>query len=74
MLVTAPVRGCRRHGQRIVVSSLFGLRKAQVAQRQSVLSHSSINRQYYSAQAHHKARIEAIRNIGIIAHVDAVRF
>jgi elongation factor G len=30
-------------------------------------------RSYASEHAHHEARTESIRNIGIIAHVDAVR-
>jgi elongation factor G len=37
------------------------------------LARSSFSRSYSSDHAHHEARIESIRNIGIIAHVDAVR-
>ncbi len=37
------------------------------------LARSRFARSYSSDHAHHEARTESIRNIGIIAHVDAVR-
>jgi elongation factor G len=47
-------------------AAVLALRNAQPAP-------SRLARSYSSDHAHHEARIESIRNIGIIAHVDAVR-
>jgi elongation factor G len=64
MLVCAPLRAC--HYGRGRSLALLVLKNAQLT-RQSIIARS-----YSSDHAHHEARTESIRNIGIIAHVDAV--
>jgi elongation factor G len=49
----------------MVSVAVLVLKNAQLAQPRFA-------RSYSSEHAHHEARIESIRNIGIIAHVDAV--
>lgn len=68
MLCSLPLRACR-HGSsrlRVVPVAVLVLKNAQLARVR-------LARSYSSDHAHHEARTESIRNIGIIAHVDAVR-
>ncbi|KAK4134710.1 P-loop containing nucleoside triphosphate hydrolase protein [Trichocladium antarcticum] len=63
MLISTPLRRCRSGGSRSL--ALLVLRNAQLGRQ------SRIARSYSSDHAHHESRAERIRNIGIIAHVDA---
>lgn len=67
MLGSVTLSVCRRHGSQGGLLLLLPgrLSSASLAMRSA--------RAYSSDHAHHEARIENIRNIGIIAHVDAVR-
>lgn len=65
MLISTPLRRCRSGGSRSL--ALLVLRNAQLGRQ------SRIARSYSSDHAHHESRAESVRNIGIIAHVDAVR-
>lgn len=65
MLASAPLRTCRYGGRSL---ALMVLKNAQLTRQSSL----NITRSYSSEHAHHEARTESIRNIGIIAHVDAV--
>lgn len=69
MLARVPLRGCCRPGRprQSGLLALLVLKNAQWARN------STSVRAYSSEHAHHEARIESVRNIGIIAHVDAVR-
>jgi elongation factor G len=60
------------HGQRRLLGLLV-LKNAQLTRQSSIASFCAAVRSYSSEHAHHDARIENVRNIGIIAHVDAVR-
>ncbi|KAL2136727.1 hypothetical protein VTI74DRAFT_1768 [Chaetomium olivicolor] len=69
MLSSAPFRACRAGSSRLLpvrssVVAILVLKNAQLAQ-------GRFARSYSSDHAHHEARTESIRNIGIIAHVDA---
>ncbi len=67
MLGSVALSACRRHGsQRGLLLLLPGRLSPASLVTRSV-------RAYATDHAHHEARIENIRNIGIIAHVDAVR-
>ncbi|KAK4189311.1 P-loop containing nucleoside triphosphate hydrolase protein [Podospora australis] len=72
MFTTYPANACRRHGRGKLLASLLGLKNAQSTSHQprTTLFREHV-RTYATDQAHHEARIENIRNIGIIAHVDA---
>ncbi|KAK4683293.1 Ribosome-releasing factor 2, mitochondrial [Podospora pseudoanserina] len=68
MFTTVSSHVCR-HGQGKLLLRLLVLKNARLCN-----SNSSIGkgiRSYATEHAHHEARIENIRNIGIIAHVDA---
>ncbi|KAK3486007.1 P-loop containing nucleoside triphosphate hydrolase protein [Neurospora hispaniola] len=67
MLLAAPLRGCR-HGHR----AFLPLSLPTVVKATSPLAATSFPhfKRFYADPAH-DARVEAIRNIGIIAHVDA---
>ncbi|KAK3307572.1 P-loop containing nucleoside triphosphate hydrolase protein [Chaetomium strumarium] len=64
MLCSAPLRNGSSRLRPVLPMAVLVLRNAQFA-------HSRCVRSYSSEHAHHEARIESIRNIGIIAHVDA---
>ncbi len=67
MLCSAPLRhGSSRLLRRAVPVAVLVLNNAHLAR-------ARFARSYSSDHAHHEARSESIRNIGIIAHVDAVR-
>ncbi|KAK4163238.1 P-loop containing nucleoside triphosphate hydrolase protein [Cladorrhinum sp. PSN259] len=63
MFTTISALGCR-NGQNKLLAGLLVLKKGQ----SSVVGRI---RTYSTEAAHHEARVESIRNIGIIAHVDA---
>lgn len=68
MFTTVSSHACR-HGQGKLLLRLLVLKNARLCN-----SNSSIGkgiRSYATEHAHHEARVENIRNIGIIAHVDA---
>ncbi|KAL2024605.1 hypothetical protein VTK56DRAFT_7648 [Thermocarpiscus australiensis] len=68
MLASSPVRTCRHgHGQSRQLLALLVLRNAQLARQ----SRFRFARSHSTEHSHHDAKIESIRNIGIIAHVDA---
>jgi elongation factor G len=71
MLCSATLLSCR-HGSSSS-KLLPALPLAVLVLRNAQLARGSLSRSYSSDHAHHEARIESIRNIGIIAHVDAVR-
>ncbi|KXX80230.1 Ribosome-releasing factor 2, mitochondrial [Madurella mycetomatis] len=65
MLPRAPVGGPRE------LLGLLVLKTAQLTRQHGVGRFCAGIRSYSSEHAHHDARIENVRNIGIIAHVDA---
>ena len=68
MLLAAPLRGCR-HGRRAFLpASLPTVVKASSSPSTASFPHF---KRFY-ADPSHDAKVAAIRNIGIIAHVDAV--
>ncbi|KAK4099371.1 P-loop containing nucleoside triphosphate hydrolase protein [Parathielavia hyrcaniae] len=68
MLCSVPLRSCH-HGSSCsrLLLPVAVTRIVKIAQS----ARGSLSRAYSSDHAHHEARIESIRNIGIIAHVDA---
>ncbi|KAK4149561.1 P-loop containing nucleoside triphosphate hydrolase protein [Chaetomidium leptoderma] len=64
MLCRAPLRVCRSGPSTLLPVAVLVLKNAQLAR-------GRFARSYSSDHAHHEARIESVRNIGIIAHVDA---
>jgi len=68
MLCSGPLRACRHGPSRLPVVSV-----AVLVLKNAQLARLRVARSYSSDHAHHEARTESIRNIGIIAHVDAVR-
>lgn len=72
MLAAVPSRGCHYGSHRL--RAFLGSESSQFSRhRQAVLRHASI-RFVHGEQLPHDTRTEGIRNIGIIAHVDAVCF
>jgi elongation factor G len=69
LLCAAPLRSGAGRLRPVVSVAVLVLRNAQLAQAQARVRSA---RSYSSDHAHHEARIESVRNIGIIAHVDAV--
>ena len=68
MLYSAPLR----HGSsRLLLRPVAPV--AVLVLNNAQLARTRFARSYSSDHAHHEARTESIRNIGIIAHVDAVR-
>lgn len=72
MVWAAPLQACCRHGQSGLSKSRSALPAAVLGVRNAQLARVRFARSYSSDHAHHEARIENVRNIGIIAHVDAV--
>lgn len=71
MLLTAPSHGCRQAQRRLFVFMRNGT-FPQYQGRQIVLPRQMIRR-VHGDKLPHDTHTEGIRNIGIIAHVDAVR-
>ena len=71
MLYSAPLR----HGSsRLLLRPVAPVAPVAVlVLNNAQLARTRFARSYSSDHAHHEARTESIRNIGIIAHVDAVR-
>ncbi|KAL2177615.1 P-loop containing nucleoside triphosphate hydrolase protein [Thermothelomyces heterothallicus CBS 202.75] len=69
MLSRAPLRTCRYGPSRLLPANVFPV--AILVLRNAQLTRIGFARSYSSEHAHHEARIESVRNIGIIAHVDA---
>ncbi|KAK4246522.1 P-loop containing nucleoside triphosphate hydrolase protein [Corynascus novoguineensis] len=70
MLCSAPVRTCRYGPSRLLPNSVLSV-AVLVLKSAQLIRTGSFARSYSSEHAHHEARIESVRNIGIIAHVDA---
>lgn len=70
MLGRAPLRACHHGRSRLLPANAFSV--AILVLKNAQLARSKFARSYSSEHAHHEARIESVRNIGIIAHVDAV--
>ncbi|KAH6634483.1 P-loop containing nucleoside triphosphate hydrolase protein [Chaetomium sp. MPI-SDFR-AT-0129] len=71
MVWAAPLRANCRHGQGRLSMSKNALSAAVLGLKRTQLARIRFARHYSSDHAHHEARIENVRNIGIIAHVDA---
>ena len=71
MLSSTPLRACRYGSSRLLLPTSV-LPAAVLVLRNTQLARGRFARSYSSEYAHHEARIESVRNIGIIAHVDAV--
>ncbi|KAK4041899.1 P-loop containing nucleoside triphosphate hydrolase protein [Parachaetomium inaequale] len=69
MLWSTPLRACRHGPSRLLPASVPPA--AVLVLKNAQLARARFARSYSSDHAHHEARIESIRNIGIIAHVDA---
>ena len=69
MLYSAPLR----HGSSRLLLPVAPLAVLVLNNVQLARARARFARSYSSDHAHHEARTESIRNIGIIAHVDAVR-
>ncbi|KAK3293963.1 P-loop containing nucleoside triphosphate hydrolase protein [Chaetomium fimeti] len=70
MLSSAPLRVCRHGSSRLLLPTSM-LPAAVLVLKNTQLARVRFARSYSSEYAHHEARIESVRNIGIIAHVDA---
>lgn len=72
MLSNGPFLACRHGSTRLLLPTSV-LPAAVLVLKNTQLARARFARSYSSEYAHHEARIESVRNIGIIAHVDAVR-
>jgi hypothetical protein len=71
MLTAAPSRGCRYRPHRLC--ALLRPGSSRVPNQHGSVLHYALIRYVHGEQLPHDTRTEGIRNIGIIAHVDAVR-
>ncbi|KAK4466884.1 P-loop containing nucleoside triphosphate hydrolase protein [Cladorrhinum samala] len=70
MFTTAPAHRCR-NGQTKLLAGLLVLKNGQLGSAGRTCRFRAAVRCYSAEAAHHEARVDSIRNIGIIAHVDA---